>query len=268
MVSSIAHPTDFSPQGIPAFELALSLALANRCRLDVLHVDEPGDSPDWDDFPQVRQTLQRWGKLQPGAPIEAVHETTGVKVRKVGIHDRGRVSGLANFLEEHQVELIVMATRGRAGIDRLLNNSVTAGLVQALRVPTVIIGPAAQPIVDPADGRLAVRKVLVPVDHDPDPNAGLDVIEGIAATLDVTLDIVHVGSRAPALRDGRNGPRAVRTLDGPVVETLLAEAQAADLVAMPMVGAQGLVDALKGSTTERLMREVTCPVLALPVARQ
>jgi nucleotide-binding universal stress UspA family protein len=59
----------------------------------------------------------------------------------------------------------------------------------------------------------------------------------------------------------------VRTLDGPVVETLLAEAQAADLVAMPMVGAQGLVDALKGSTTERVMREVTCPVLAIPATR-
>ena len=69
------------------------------------------------------------------------------------------------------------------------------------------------------------------------------------------------------LRDGPNGPRTVRLLEGPVVETLLAEAEAADLVAMPMVGAQGLVDALKGSTTERVMRDVTCPVLAIPAAR-
>jgi len=59
----------------------------------------------------------------------------------------------------------------------------------------------------------------------------------------------------------------VRLLEGPVIDTLLAEAEAADLVAMPMVGAQGLVDALKGSTTERVMREVTCPVLAIPAAR-
>lgn len=267
MVDVIAHPTDLSPQGTPAFELALSLALANRARLDVLHVDDPSDSAGWSEFPQVRQTLQRWGRIPAGAPVDAVHEITGAKVRKVGIHDKGPVAGLANFFEEHRPELIVMATHGRAGIDRLLNNSVTAELVQTLRIPTVIIGPAAQPIVDPANGDLKIRKVLVPVDHDPDPHAGLDVIEQIAGNLGLTLDIVHVGTAAPVLRDGRNGPRSVRTVEGPVVETLLAEAQAADLVAMPMVGSQGLVDALAGSTTEQVMREVTCPVLALPTQR-
>lgn len=267
MVDAIAHPTDLSPQGIPAFELALGLALANRARLDVLHVDDPNDSAGWSEFPQVRQTLQRWGRIPQGAPVDAVHEITGAKVRKVGIHDKGPISGLANFFDEHKPDLIVMATHGRAGIDRLLNNSVTAELVQTLRIPTVIVGPAARPIVDPANGDLKVRKVLVPVDHDPDPHAGLDAIEQIAATLGLTLDIVHVGATAPALRDGRNGPRAVRTLAGPVVETLLLEAQAADLVAMPMVGARGLVDALAGSTTEQIVREATCPVLALPTAR-
>ena len=267
MISSIAHPTDLSPQGAAAFEHALSLALANRCRLDVLHVDEPGDSPDWDDFPQVRQTLQRWGILAPGAPIDAVHSTTGVKVRKVGIHDRDPVAGLAHFLDENQSDLIVMATHGRAGIDRLFNSSVTAGLVQARRVPTLILGPAARSFVNPADGSLAIRKVLVPLDHDPDPHAALEVIEQIAGNLGLALDFVHVGARPPVVRDGPNGPRTVRTVEGPVVETLLAEAEAADLVAMPMAGARGIVDALKGSTTERVMRDVTCPVLALPAVR-
>lgn len=267
MVSAIAHPTDLSPQSVPAFELALSLALANRCRLDVLHVDEPHDSAGWAEFPQVRQTLQRWGLVPPGAPVEAVHEITGAKVRKVGIHDRGPIEGLAHFFEENQPDLIVMATHGRAGIDRFFNGSVTSGLVQALRVPTVIVGPSARAIVDPTNGALAIRKALVPIDHDPDPNSALDQIEQIAASLGLALDVVHVGARAPVLRDGRNGPRAVRTVEGPVVETLLAEAETADLVAMPMVGAQGLMDALRGSTTERVVREVTCPVLALPVSR-
>jgi nucleotide-binding universal stress UspA family protein len=171
MVSSIAHPTDLSPQGIPAFEHALSLALANRCRLDLLHVDDPGATPDWDDFPHVRQTLERWGILPPGAPVEAIEQSTGVTVRKVGIRDRGPVEGLAHYLGEKHADLIVMATHGRAGIDRLVNSSVTADLVHTLGVPTLILGPAARSFVDPANGRLAIRKVLVPVDHDPDPHA-------------------------------------------------------------------------------------------------
>ena len=132
MILSIAHPTDLSPQGTAAFEHALSLALANRCRLDVLHVDEPGEHPDWADFPQVRQTLERWGVLPRGAPIEAIRETAGIEVRKVGIHDRDPVVGMSRYLEEHPANLIVMASHGRAGIDRLLNSSVSADLVQAV----------------------------------------------------------------------------------------------------------------------------------------
>jgi nucleotide-binding universal stress UspA family protein len=267
MSFSIAHPTDLSPQGTAAFEHALSLALANRCRLDVLHVDEPGEHPGWADFPQVRQTLQRWGVLPPGAPVEAVRETTGVEVRKVGIHDHDPVVGMSRYLEEHPANLIVMASHGRAGIDRLLNSSVSADLVQAVRAPTLILGPAARPFIDPTNGRLAISKILVPVDHEPDPYEAILLLEGIAENFSATLDFVHVGAAPPALRDRRDGPREVRTIEGPVVESLLAEAEGASAVAMPMAGARGLVDALRGSTTERVVREVTCPVLALPVAR-
>ncbi len=71
--------------------------------------------------------------------------------------------------------------------------------------------------------------------------------------------------RKPTLRDGPVGPRTVRTLEGPVVGP--ARGAGRSVVAMPMAGARGLVDALRGSTTERVVREASCPVLALPVAR-
>jgi nucleotide-binding universal stress UspA family protein len=35
---------------------------------------------------------------------------------------------------------------------------------------------------------------------------------------------------------------------------------------MPMAGRHGLLDVIRGSTTERVVREATCPVLALPAA--
>jgi len=267
MIHSIAHPTDLSPQGAAAFEHALSLALVNRCSLDILHVDEPGGRNGWAEFPRVRQTLQRWGLLQPGAPVDAVHATAGVDVRKVGIHDDDPVAGMSRFLDEHPSDLIVMASHGRAGIDRLFNSSVSAGLVQAVQAPTLIFGPEARPFIDPANGRLSIGTILVPVDHEPDPHDAILLLEQIAENLGATLDFVHVGTVAPVLQNGPNGPRAVRAVEGPVVETLLAEAQGATVVAMPMAGARGLVDALRGSTTERVVRGVSCPVLALPVGR-
>jgi nucleotide-binding universal stress UspA family protein len=211
--------------------------------------------------------LQRWGVLPPGAPVEAVRETAGIEVRKVGIRDSDPVDGMARYLDEHPANLVVMASHGRAGIERLFNSSVSAELVQTLRVPTLILGPAARPFIDAADGRVAVDRILVPVDHKPDPNNGVVQLEAIAANFGAVLDLVHVGPAAPTMRDGPDGPRSVRILEGPVIETLLAEAQGASLVAMPMAGARGLVDALRGSTTERVVREASCPVLALPVSQ-
>jgi nucleotide-binding universal stress UspA family protein len=104
-----------------------------------------------------------------------------------------------------------------------------------VRVPTLILGPAARPFVDPANGRAGISRILVPVDHDPDPTEAVSLLEQIAGNLGAELDFVHVGSEPPALPDGRGRPR---TLQGPVVETLLAEASGVNLVAMPMAWGQ------------------------------
>jgi nucleotide-binding universal stress UspA family protein len=43
-----------------------------------------------------------------------------------------------------------------------------------------------------------------------------------------------------------------------------ADEYRADLIVMTTRGHDGLLDALLGSTTERIVRNSTCPVLALP----
>lgn len=267
MISSIAHPTDLSAQGMTAFEHALGLALANHCRLDVLHVSRPGEPSDWNAFPRVREVLRRWGLIGADAPVEAITDATGVEVRKAGIQDHDPAGGLLRYLGEHRSQLLVMASHGRAGLDRLLNSSVSAELAQSSLVPTLILGPSSRPFVDPQTGRIDIRRILVPVDHDPDPGEAAFRLEDLAERLGVTLDFVHVGGTAPRLWDRERSQRAVRLLDGPVVETLLAEADGAGLVAMPMVGPRGFLDAVRGSTTEQLVRRAACPVLAIPAPR-
>ena len=46
-----------------------------------------------------------------------------------------------------------------------------------------------------------------------------------------------------------------------------AEEVEANLIVMPTEGRHGVFDALRGSTTERVLRRVRCPVLAVPAAR-
>ena len=38
----------------------------------------------------------------------------------------------------------------------------------------------------------------------------------------------------------------------------------ADLIVMPTAGRAGVFDALRGSTTERVLRRAPCPLLAVP----
>ena len=54
---------------------------------------------------------------------------------------------------------------------------------------------------------------------------------------------------------------------GDVVEGILAAAadMRANLIGMATAGHHGLLDALRGSTTERVLRHAPCPVLAIPV---
>ncbi len=84
---------------------------------------------------------------------------------------------------------------------------------------------------------------------------------------DSTIELIHVGKTAPSIRcaaDGALMPITTRT--GDVVDTILdtAEQQQVDLIAMPTAGHHGFLDAMRGSTTERVLRHAPCPVLSVP----
>ena len=52
--------------------------------------------------------------------------------------------------------------------------------------------------------------------------------------------------------------------DGDVVEAILRHAEDADLVVMATRGREGVLDALRGSVTSRVVGAAPCPVLAVP----
>ena len=55
-------------------------------------------------------------------------------------------------------------------------------------------------------------------------------------------------------------------VSGDVVDQILntSEDHDADLIVMPTQGRDGFLDALRGSTTEQVLRAARCPVLAVP----
>lgn len=75
---------------------------------------------------------------------------------------------------------------------------------------------------------------------------------------------VHIGDTAPTFLNKAGEPLDVELIQGPVVDTILEAADTADLIAMPTGGRHGFLDALRGSTTERVLHPANCPLVALP----
>lgn len=269
-LTRIAHATDFSPQSMVAFQHALRLAVEARCRLDILHVHDPVEEDDWDAFPHVRETLANWELLESAARTEEIKGRLGMEVSKIEIKSPHPVIGLSEFLIAHRPDLLVVATQGRQGVNRLLAGSVSEDVIVHANVPTLLIGPKALPFVDAEKGSLRLRSLLMPVAEHPQPALALEVLYGLLKPVGVKLenvDAVTIGLEMPDLiaADGHAVP--VREVDGPVVETILemAAATPTDLIVMPTTGKHGFLDGLRGSTTARVTAAAPCPVLSLPL---
>ena len=276
--AAIIHPTDFSADSMNAFAHALKISIAAKYRLYVAHVAGRSDANEWHAFPHVRQTLVRWGLLDAKAPIAAIAERLGIEVLKVEIEPQNPVRGIARFLETHPSELMVLATAGRDGLPRWLRPSIAEAMSRRAHMPTLFIPPHSTSLVDRATGTLDLNRILIPVDHRPAPVVAIRAIQHFYRALGAKpeIRILHIGPSAPVIaRVSSPTQRApvdlpIEVRGGDVVEGILraADEMQTNLIGMPTAGHHGLLDALRGSTTERVLRQAPCPVLAVPVRAQ
>ena len=272
-IRSIVHPTDFSDASADAFAHALRIALTTKASLYLLHVAVRADKTDWMSFPYVSQALVQWGLMSAHEPPAAICERLGVKISKVELSPQSTIGGILSFLDKHAADLIVLATEGRQGAARWLHGSVAEKLARHARTPTLFVPHRKRGFVDQARGELHLHRVLIPIDREPKPAAAIGTIMGFAHTLagvDVAERLLHVGGNPPQVqrhaKPGQPLPVAIR--HGDVIEAIVDDASDwdADLIGMATAGHHGFLDALRGSTTERVLRLAPCPLLAVPVA--
>jgi nucleotide-binding universal stress UspA family protein len=268
----IFHPSDFSPASTVAFGHALKMALVAQGELTMLHVAR--DTPDahWSEFPGIRDTLARWGLLRPGSPPESVADL-GIEVEKVIGIDANPLRSIRRFLETHPADLIVLATHQHHGLDRWLHQAVAEPLARESGALTLFVPAHVAGFVSLETGDVLLRRVLVPIDRTPAPEPAVNGAVALAAALgatEVRFQLLHIGDAATAPdvsvteRPGWTWEPIVRSGD-PVEEILRASADGeADLIVMTTEGHADFLDALRGSTTEQVLRGAHCPVLAIP----
>lgn len=270
-IARILHATDFSPDGGVAFAHALRIALDAGAKLYILHVESDRADDEWNSFPHVRAVLGQWGLLDPQKAPQAIEKELGVQVAKVSIRSRDIRDSVARFATDHDCDLLVLWTHERNGVRGWLSASVAEQVLRSARTLTLFLPGAAEGFVDVKTGRANISSVLVPIDDEFNPIYALRQIDGALRVIapGAKITFLHVGSSAPELRDetGKRFELPVLLRQGDVVDTIVAVAAecGAQLIAMPTAGRQGLFDALRGSTTERVLRESGLPLLAAPV---
>ena len=279
LVESVLHPTDlaFSQVSERAFAHALAIALLGETEFTILHVgQEHKVDVDWNHYPSVRQTLERWGLLEAGSPQSAVFDKFRVKVRKMALRSGNPVNATSDFLDHEPTDLIVLATEGREGAARWFNRSYAESIARWSRTMTLFVpADSERDLVSMKDGTRTLKNILVPVDWNPDCTAAVEFARRAAEVLGngkVSITLLHIGDsqpEIPMLKEGAGWNWQVEQRQGdPVTEILsAADRYATDLIVMATAGHEGVLDVLRGSTTEQVLRKAPCPLLAVPANR-
>ena len=273
----IFHPSDFSPASEVAFGHALKIALQSKAKLDLMHV-EPTLSPDkpyWLDFPAVRATLARWGVLPDGVGRQEVAKV-GLRIRKILKSSTDPVETMLRHFRRFPPDLIVLATHQREGLTRWLHQAVAEPLARRSGAMTLFIPHEGRGFVSVDDGTVTLKRILIPIDHVPRPQTALRRALLLARGLNCVAGefrLVHVGKPGAAPRIGLTEEAGwsyeIAVRQGEVVDQILEEEAhwRPDLMVLTTQGHMDFLDALRGSTTERVLRGAHCPVLAIPARR-
>jgi nucleotide-binding universal stress UspA family protein len=140
MYDRILVPTDGSDPAMAATEHALAVAERFGATVHALYVvDTDGiahEAPELG-LDVLRDALHEEGETATGT-VETRAEAQGVDVTAAVVEGIAE-DAIVDYADEHGIDLIVMGTHGRHGVDRYLVGSVTERVVRRTDVPTLVV---------------------------------------------------------------------------------------------------------------------------------
>lgn len=261
---TIAHATDLSADGGIAFAHGVALARDAQATLVSLHAN-PLANVDARDLPDANTLLQQWA-LKGGAAAEVSHE------RRTHECCEDPVDTLLDAMKSLAPNLLVVGTHKVSGVKRLFKGSVSESLALNAECPTLFLPIGGRGFVD-ATGALTVRSALIPVGSANAARVAIAKVVELAARCGIAhmdFHLLHVGD-GTAL-EGVSMPEDPRWTwythaekgDLSAVVKATAERLGTQLVVMATHGQDSVLDFLRGSLTEQVIRVSDCPVMSVP----
>lgn len=290
-IKKILFPTDFSEVAERAFSHASRLADRFDAELHVLNVIPPY-KPEYatpmeylspsDVTEQPRSPLEDMPprRMEHPSPLAIVHAQ---------VQDVSAPVAVLSYADEHDIDVIVMGTHGRSGVDRWLIGSVSEEVVRLSTCPVLTVHGKGG-----GSSAVGVERVVVPVDFSEHSRLNITYARELAAAYGARIDLVHVvedyalapvygveplALNTPEVLDrvraglesmaaeapGADVPVQVHVLTGNPVNEIIefASRTGAGLIVIATHGLTGIKRFLMGSVTERVVRSAECPVFTV-----
>jgi nucleotide-binding universal stress UspA family protein len=141
-IKSILFPTDFSEGSSQALQYAVDMAKRYGAKLFLVNVIyDVVKATGWY-VPHV-SVNKMYEEIQEGAKKElerfGVEELSGLKALERTVITGVPHEEIINFAKNHKIDLIVMGTHGRKGVDRILFGSTAAQIVRFAPCPVLTV---------------------------------------------------------------------------------------------------------------------------------
>lgn len=125
------------------------------------------------------------------ARLHARHSLDNTEYRCWNLN--GEISAVfGDFVRDQNIDLLVLGTRGRSGLSKLILGSVTEEIFHCVSCPVLTVGPWSRG----AASRLELKNVLLATDLSPQSTAALPYVFSAAKAWSARVDVVHVYSPA------------------------------------------------------------------------
>ena len=142
-IKKIAVPYDGSSHSKHAFDMALSLAQKYKSKLILVTCIENlnGSWFGHDLFPSYQKDVKKYKEkiLRDMSKLQSISKKKKVPITTEIFVTDSIVSQILSFTKSKSVDMIVMGSHGRTGIDKLILGSVANGVVQRSKIPVLVV---------------------------------------------------------------------------------------------------------------------------------
>lgn len=282
-------PLDGSELAERALVPALRVAEAMNARVYLLRVVPVSAVVSAD--PQLYEELRRLGEEDALAYLRTVKADVSQQVPVEVATDFGPAADrIVDYAAEHNIDLIVMSSHGRTGLQRFVYGSVTEKVLRQAPCATAVIRAQAETVLQDT------HKILVPLDGSPLSERAIEPAMALAAVLQSDVHLLRVtqsghaaletASMQPVFDQIEAQEQAeaeaylqakynkldnahlfidVVMTDGSVAEAIIQYAQLhhTDLIVMSSHGRAGMSRWMYGSVTEHVLRGACCATLVI-----